>query len=85
MQIKRIGILISLFLLSFIHFLEAQNHTVIRAAIDIGMGGPKLQIAEVDIQTQKIVKPLFTERYFVNFYEGISKSADNRSSCSIFH
>lgn len=42
-----------------------------RAAIDIGMGGPELQVAEVDPTTNKIVKMLHTQRYFVNFYEGI--------------
>jgi hypothetical protein len=49
---------------------SSPNTTITRAAIDIGMGGPKLQIAEVDVTTQKIVKILHTERYFVNFYEG---------------
>lgn len=56
-----------------------QNAHVVRAAIDIGMGGPKLQIAEVDLETNKIVKMLHTQRYFVNFYEG-SKNTDNRLS-----
>jgi len=35
--------------------------TTIRAAIDIGMGGPKLQIAEVDTVTNKIVKTIHTQ------------------------
>lgn len=55
-----------------------QNPNVIRAAIDIGMGGPKLQVAAVDPKTNKIVKMLHTQRYFVNFYEGISQSSDNQ-------
>lgn len=53
---------------------------VVRAAIDIGMGGPKLQVAEVDPQTHKIVKVLHTERYYVNFYEGISQNGDSQFS-----
>lgn len=55
-----------------------QNPNVIRAAIDIGMGGPKLQVAEVDPRTNKIVKILYTQRYFVNFYEGISQSGNDQ-------
>jgi exopolyphosphatase/guanosine-5'-triphosphate,3'-diphosphate pyrophosphatase len=57
-----------------------QNPTVVRAAIDIGMGGPKLQIAEVDPKTNKLVKMLHTQRYFVNFYEGISQHEENHLS-----
>ncbi len=64
-------------LLSFTLLAKTQN-TVIRAAIDIGMGGPKLQIAEVDLTTHKIVKMLHTQRYFVNFYESISQSDDHQ-------
>lgn len=62
-------VFVSLFLLCFIH-LEAS--TAIRTAIEIGMGGPKLQIAEVDVDSNKIVKTLYTKRYFVNFYDKIS-------------
>jgi len=53
---------------------------VVRAAIDIGMGGPKLQVAEVDLTTNKVVKLLHSQKYFVNFYEGISKDEGNRLS-----
>jgi len=48
----------------------------IRAAIDIGMGGPKLQVAEVDLATHKIVKMLHTQRYYVDFYQDVSKSGE---------
>lgn len=57
----------------------AAPHThVVRAAIDIGMGGPKLQVAEVDLHANKIVKVLHTQRYYVNFYDG---SAQNGTVC----
>lgn len=59
---------------------SAQNPNAVRAAIDIGMGGPKLQVAEVDPNTHKVVKLLHTQRYFVNFYEGIARNRDNRLS-----
>jgi exopolyphosphatase/guanosine-5'-triphosphate,3'-diphosphate pyrophosphatase len=62
---------------------STQNDTVIRAAVDIGMGGPKLQVAEIDRQTNKIVKVVHTERYFVNFYDSISKNTNNRLSSEI--
>jgi len=59
---------------------EIQNEHVVRAAIDIGMGGPKLQISEIDLGTNKIVKTLYSHRYYVNFYEDVSKNDDNRLS-----
>lgn len=46
---------------------------VVRAAIDIGMGGPKLQIAEVDPKANRIVNMLHSERFFVNFYNELTK------------
>lgn len=49
----------------------------VRAAIDIGMGGPKLQVAEVDVTANKIVKMVHTQRYYVNFYEAIAQSGSN--------
>jgi len=55
------------------------DHAV-RAAVDIGMGGPKLHVAEVDLNTHRIVRSLYTERFFVNFYRGISQDADSQLS-----
>lgn len=83
MQIKRMRIFFSLYLLCFTHFLAAQDNKVIRAAIDIGMGGPKLQVAEIDTSTNQIVKILHTQRYFVNFYDSISKNEDGQLSSDI--
>lgn len=48
---------------------KMQERHLVRAAIEIGTSGPKLQVAEVDPQTQHVVKMLHTQRYFVNFYE----------------
>ncbi|MBS0651068.1 MAG: hypothetical protein JSR93_07900 [Verrucomicrobia bacterium] len=56
-----------------------------RAAIDIGMGGPKLHIAEVDLNTHRIVRSLYSERFFVNFYRGISQDADRRLSSDMMN
>lgn len=77
---KLAGLFLSIFLFTG-HLLAdtIRNTHVIRAAIDIGMGGPKLQIAEVDLET-KIVKMLHTQRYFVNFYDG---SKNNNLSSEI--
>ncbi|HUD01871.1 MAG TPA: hypothetical protein VMR37_06055 [Rhabdochlamydiaceae bacterium] len=46
----------------------------VRAAIDMGTGGPKLQVAEVNLETGKIVRILHAERFFVNFYDSLAKS-----------
>lgn len=62
----------------FISALCAETYAT-RAAIDIGMGGPKLQVAVVNLETNKIVKVLYTQRYFVNFYENL-KNDDQRLS-----
>ncbi len=52
----------------------AQNPIVVRAAIDVGTGGPKLRVGEVNLETGKIVKILHTEQFFVNFHESLAKS-----------
>ncbi len=52
---------------------QAQEAHVIRAAIDIGSGGPKLRVAEVDLTLSK-VKVLHMEQYPVIFYESIAQS-----------
>ena len=64
---------------------DIQNEQVVRAAIDIGMGGPKLHIAEIDLGTNKIVKVLHSQKYFVNFYEGISKNDNSRLSLEVMN
>src|SRR5579863_5715317 len=74
--------MVSCFLSVFLLF-SAVLFGEIRAAIDIGMGGPKLQIAEVDVQSNKIVQMLYSESYFVNFYEGASKAGGSRLSPEI--
>jgi exopolyphosphatase / guanosine-5'-triphosphate,3'-diphosphate pyrophosphatase len=43
---------------------------IVRAAIDIGMGGPKLLIAEIDVEANKIVNTVHSQKCFVNFYVG---------------
>lgn len=72
--------LLSILLLCSTLSATAHNDSVIRAAIDIGMGGPKLQIAKIDIKTNKIIKIVHTQRYYVNFYDGILKDSNNLSS-----
>lgn len=52
--------------------LIGQSSKVIRAAIDVGSGGPKLRIAEVDLTTNKIVKILHIKQYPVIFQESLS-------------
>lgn len=76
MRTKSTTILLNLFLLVS-SAIVAESPVVLRAAIDIGMGGPKLQVAEVDLETNKTVRVLHTQRYFVNFYD---RNTDNQIS-----
>jgi exopolyphosphatase/guanosine-5'-triphosphate,3'-diphosphate pyrophosphatase len=61
-------------LLSILIPLGAQCETVNRAAIDIGSGGPKLRIAEVDKTTNKIAKILKVQEFPVVFQHELAVS-----------
>lgn len=74
------GFLYRIFFCSFVMITTLQAEHAVRAAIDIGMSGPKLHVAEVDLNSHRIVRSLYTERFFVNFYRGISQDADSRLS-----
>ncbi len=65
--------------------LASQNTHVVRAAIDIGSGGPKLRIAEVDLATNKIVKILQIKQYPVIFQEYLSQNSNKTLSPEIMH
>ena len=47
----------------------------VRAAIDMGTGGPKLEVAEVNLETGKIVRIVHAERIFVNFHDSLARSS----------
>ncbi len=53
---------------------ETQNSIAVRAAIDLGTGGPKLRVAEINQETGKIVRILHAEQFFVRFHESLAKS-----------
>lgn len=61
----------------------ACSSNVIRAAIDVGSGGPKLRVAEVDLTTHKIVKVLHIGEYHVVFQDALSRSEDRTLSPEI--
>ncbi len=66
------------FILSvFVSFtlVAAASPIAVRAAIDLGTGGPKLQVAEVNLETGKIVKIVHTEQFFVNFHQSLRKNS----------
>jgi exopolyphosphatase/pppGpp-phosphohydrolase len=63
--------------------LEAQNVHVIRAAIDVGSGGPKLRIAEVNLTTRKIVKMMHVKQYPVIFQESLTRGGAKVLSAEI--
>ncbi len=58
----------------------AQNPIVVRAAIDVGTGGPKLRVGEVNLETGKIVKILHTEQFVAIFMRVCEKSYFFRGS-----
>lgn len=63
--------------------LVAQNTNVVRSAIDIGSGGPKLRVAEIDLTTSKIVQILQVKQYPVIFQESLSRGSDRVLSSGI--
>lgn len=71
---KLVQIIISMVFLGSTLSAEPKSPIVIRAAIDMGTGGPKLQVAEVDSESGKIVKMLYTERFFVNFHDNLTNN-----------
>lgn len=86
MKIKYLYPLI-LFVLFFIiysmfHPLPKKEHsspkTEIRAALDIGSGATNLKVAEVDLESGKIVKQLFEESVRVPYQKQLEQSKDNR-------
>lgn len=54
-------------------FALEDNH-VIRAALDIGSGATKLRVAEVDTESNKIVKVLLTENFAIGYQDAITNS-----------
>lgn len=53
---------------------------VVRAAIDVGSGGPKLRVAEIDPTTNKILNILFIKQYPVIFQESLLRNDKKLSS-----
>lgn len=60
-------------LLNFASFLQAQS-TVLRAAIDIGSGGAKLRVAEVDKDANALIKVVHVQQFPVLFQDELSTS-----------
>lgn len=58
--------------------LNAQQPTSIRAAIDIGSGGPKLQVAKVDLEKNKLETILLKKRYPVVLYSSEDLLSPNK-------
>src|SRR5580692_7001728 len=64
--------------------ISATDHTpVIRAAIDVGSGGPKLRVAEVDLGSNKIEKIICIKQYPVRYQDSLSQSDDQSLSAAI--
>lgn len=49
-----------------------------RAAIDIGSGGTKLAIADVDTETNRIIEVIFDSSFSVPYQQSLDLSEDNR-------
>lgn len=79
-----LGLLVfNLFMCTYTPLTAENTNFVIRAAIDIGSGGPKLRIAEVDLTTNKIIKVLHIEQYPVIFQESLSRSSDKTLNAEV--
>lgn len=79
-----LGLLVFSLFLCIITPLTAENtNIVIRAAIDVGSGGPKLRIAEVDLTANKIIKVLHVQQYPVIFQESLSRGSDKTLNAEI--
>lgn len=70
---------------TFVPLLAKDTNIVIRAAIDIGSGGPKLRIAEVDLTGNNINKVLHVGQYPVIFQESLSKGRERTLNPEIMH
>ena len=59
--------------------------SVVRAAIDVGSGGPKLRVEEVDLSTHRIARILQIQEYPVAFQDALSRSNDRMLSPQVIH
>ncbi len=59
--------------------------SVVRAAIDVGSGGPKLRVAEVDLSAYRIARILHIQEYPVAFQDALSRSDDRILSPQVIH
>ena len=59
--------------------------STIRAAIDVGSGGPKLRVAEVDLTTHRIARIIHIQEYPVPFQDALSRSDDRSLSSQVIH
>lgn len=59
------------------------HHIVRRCAFDIGSGGIRMQVADVDLDEHKIVHELFAERVKVGLRKDLTKSQDSNFSKEI--
>lgn len=80
MLMKYNWILFLITLLMRMSLFATQDSYVIRAAIDIGSGGPKLRVAEVDLSSNKIIRILHNKQYPIFFHESVSRSDDKKLS-----
>lgn len=83
MNIKNV-LFFSINLLTLFFSLPAtENAYVIRAAIDLGSGGPKLRVAEVNLTANKIIKILHIEQTLIPFQDSLAQSSDRSLSPEI--
>ncbi|MBA3958124.1 MAG: hypothetical protein H0X51_07015 [Parachlamydiaceae bacterium] len=64
--------------------LKTASHKIVRrAAFDIGSGQIKMQVSDVDLTANKIIKVLFTDTAYVGLRENLVKSLDGRLSSDV--
>ncbi|PJD97062.1 MAG: hypothetical protein CK425_04720 [Parachlamydia sp.] len=62
---------------------STESQIVTRAAFDFGSGSVKLQVAEVDLSNNRIVKTLYAEKIPVDLSQDLSQSIDAKFSPEI--
>jgi len=72
---RRLIIFLSIILLST-YSLQASNHIERRAAIDVGSGGTKVAIADVEVETGKIIQIIFQDSFSVPYQAALESSYD---------
>lgn len=78
--------LLSLLVLNFTHLRadSAEVHRIVRrAALDVGSGGIRIQVSDIDIDANQVTQDLYSDAIIVHLREQLAKSQDGMISQEI--